>query len=122
MGPALWLTSLRPSSALQKALCSGLERPQPVHRLLCAIYHADALFDQVPAGFQPQPRCLGWEEGCPGLRMPCHIKGLVDTRDLHHSGSLQSWPRGARRTSSAQLNMGDASTCRYLVKCMLFWY
>lgn len=74
-GTVLWLASLKPSSVLQEALCPGLEHPQPLHWLLCTIHHSDALCDQVPAGFQPQPRCQGWEEGRPGLRM-LGIKGL----------------------------------------------
>lgn len=47
------LASLKPSSALQKSLRSGLECPQPLYRLLRTVHHSDALCDQIPAGFQP---------------------------------------------------------------------
>lgn len=50
------------------------------------------------------------------------VKGLCYTCDLHHSGFLQSWPGAVRSTSSAQLNTEGVSSCRHLVKCMLFWY
>lgn len=64
----------RRPSALQGTLCSRLELPQPPHRLFPPINHADALLDQVSAGFRPKSRCL-WE-GLPGWGLNCLGRGL----------------------------------------------
>lgn len=60
--------------ALQGTLCSRLELPQPPHWLLPSITDADALCDQVSAGFRPESRCL-WE-GLPGCGLGCLGRGL----------------------------------------------